>query len=98
MPTGHLYAFGEMSILVFCPFFNWVVFFVVELYELFVYFGDQPLLVAFAKIFSYSVQCLFIFLIVSFAVQTLLSLIRSHWFIFVSIVIVLGGGSNKMLL
>ena len=27
----------------------------------------------------------------------LLSLIRSHWFIFIFIVIILGGGSNKML-
>ena len=32
---------GEVSIQVFCPFFNWVVgFFAIELYELFVYFGD----------------------------------------------------------
>ena len=41
---------------------------------------------------------LFIFLVVSFAVQKLLSLIRSRWFICVFIVIILGGGSNKMLL
>ena len=42
MPTGYIYVFfGEMSIAVFCPFFDWVVCFVVvvELYELFVYFG-----------------------------------------------------------
>ena len=36
-----------------------------------------------AKIFSYSVGCLFIFKMVSFAMQKLLSLIKSHWFIFV---------------
>ena len=38
VPAGHLYVFfWEMSVEVFCPFFNWVVsFFVVELYELFV--------------------------------------------------------------
>ena len=35
---------------------------------------------------------------VSFAEQKLLNLIRSHWFIFVLTVIILGGGSNKMLL
>ena len=35
----------------------------------------------FAKIFSHSVGCLFFF-IVSFAVQKLLNLIMSHWFIF----------------
>ena len=59
----------------------------------------KPLSVeSFAKIFSHSVGCLFIFLMVSFAVQKLLSLIRSHWFICVFIVFILGGGSNKMLL
>ena len=35
---------------------------------------------------------------ISFTVQKLLSLIRSHWFIFVFIVIILGDGSKKMLL
>ena len=40
--VGHLYIFfREMSIQVFCPFFNWVVgFFAVELFKLFVYFRD----------------------------------------------------------
>ena len=38
------------------------------------------------------------FLIVYVAAQKLLSLIRFHWFIFVFIVIILGGGSNKILL
>ena len=42
VPISHLYVFlREMSIQVFCLFFNWIVcFFAVELYELFVYFGD----------------------------------------------------------
>ena len=36
--------FGEMSIEVFFPFFNWVIFIiVVELYELLDYFGNQAL-------------------------------------------------------
>ena len=39
--------------------------------------------VSFAVIFSYSEGCLFTLLIASFAVQKLLSLIRSHLFIFV---------------
>ena len=42
----------------------------------------------FANVFSHSVDCHFIFffsLMVSFAVQKLLSLIRSHMFIFVFI-------------
>ena len=59
----------------------------------------KPLSVAsFAKIFSHSVGCLFVLYRVSFAVQKLLSLIRSHLFIFVFTVITLRGGSEKMLL
>ena len=59
----------------------------------------NPLSVAsFANIFSHSEGCLFILFIVSFAVQKLLSLIRSHLFIFVFIFITLGGGSKKILL
>ena len=49
--------------------------------------------VSFAIIFSHSEGCLFTLLIVSFAVQKLLRLIRSHLFTFVSISITLGGGS-----
>ena len=51
-----------------------------------------------ANIFSHSEGCLFILFMVSFAVQKLLSLIRSHLFIFVFIFITLGGGSKKILL
>ena len=49
--------------------------------------------VSFAIIFSHSESCLFTLLIVSFIVQKLLSLIRSHLFIFAFISITLGGGS-----
>ena len=49
--------------------------------------------VSFAIIFSHSEGCLFTLLIVSFAVQKLLSLIRSHLFNFVFISVTLGGGS-----
>ena len=49
--------------------------------------------VSFAIIFSHSEGCLFTFLILSFAVQKLLSLIRSHSFIFAFVSITLGGGS-----
>ena len=49
--------------------------------------------VSFAVIFSHSEGCLFTLLIVSFIVQKLLSLIRSHLFIFAFISITLGGGS-----
>ena len=44
----------------------------------------------FANIFSHSVGYLFILLMVSFAVQKLLSLIRSHLFIFAYISFALG--------
>ncbi|KAB0356432.1 hypothetical protein FD754_000588 [Muntiacus muntjak] len=48
---------------------------------------------SFALIFSHSEGSLFILLIVPFVVQKLLSLIRSHLFIFAFISITLGGGS-----
>ena len=51
-----------------------------------------------AKVFSHSVGCLFALFRVSFAVQKLFSLIKSHLFIFVFTVITLRGGSEKMLL
>ena len=48
--------------------------------------------VSFAIIFFHSEGCLFTLLIVSFAVQKLLSLIRSYLFTFVFISITLGDG------
>ena len=48
---------------------------------------------SFAVIFSHSEGCLFTLLIVSFVVQKLLILIRSHLFIFAFISSILGGGS-----
>ena len=48
---------------------------------------------SFAIIFSHSEDCLFTLLIVSFFVQKLLSLIRSHLFIFAFISNIVGGGS-----
>ena len=53
---------------------------------------------SFATIFSHSVGCLFLLFRISLAVQRLLSLINSHLFIFVFIVISLRGRSEKMLL
>jgi len=61
-------------------------FFDAELHKLFVYFGDYSLSFAsFANIFSHSGSCLFVFFMISFTVQELLSLIRFHLFIFVLI-------------
>ena len=50
---------------------------------------------SFENIFSHSEGCLFVLFMVSFAVQKLLSFIRSHFFIFVFISNSLGGGSKK---
>ena len=47
----------------------------------------------FAIIFSHSEGCLFTLLIVSLVVQKLLSLIRSHLFVFAFTSNILGGGS-----
>ena len=51
---------------------------------------------SFETIFSHSVSCLFVFILVSFAVQKLVSLIRSHWFIFALISIALGDWPEKI--
>jgi len=54
---------------------------------------DPLSVVSFDIIFSHSEGCLFTLLIVSFAVQKLLNLIRSYLLTFVFISITLGGGS-----
>ena len=59
---------------------------------------DPLSVVSFAIIFSHSEGCSPSLLIVSFAVQNLLSLIRSHLFTFVFMSITLGGGSYRILL
>ena len=59
----------------------------------------NPLSVAsFETIFPHSEGCLFILFMFSFAVQKLLSFIRSHLFIFVFLSISLGGGSKRIFL
>ena len=54
--------------------------------------------VSFANIFSQYVGCLFILFMLFSAVQKCLNLIRSHLFIFVFVVITLGGRSEKIFL
>ena len=95
MLISHLYVFfGEMSFQLPFSHFDWVVCFSgIELYELLVYFGNSLSVVSFATIFSHSEGCIFTLFIVSLVVQKLLSLSRSHLFIFVFISIPLGGGS-----
>ena len=80
-----MYISGEMSIQVFCPFFplgRW--FFGLLSYRSCLYNLEiKPLSFALLKtIFSHSVSGLFGFFLVSFAVQKLVSVIRSHWFMF----------------
>ena len=53
------------------------------------------LVISFANIFSHSVGCLFILSIVFFAMEKLLSLIRSHLYIFAFISFALGDRSKK---
>ena len=96
MFVSHLHVFfGEMSVLIFGPFVDWAVYCSgIKLQELLYIFEINYLSVAsFAIIFSHSEGCLLTLLIVSFIVQKLLSLIRSHLFIFALISITLGGGS-----
>jgi len=57
----------------------------------------RPCQSSFANIFSHSLGCLFILFMVSFEVQKLLSLIRSHLFIFAFISIALGDWPEKIL-
>jgi len=75
--VGHLYFFfGKMSSQVFCSLLNWAIcFFDIKLYEMFIFFDVNPLLVI-------NKGCLFVWSMISCAVQKLLSLIRSHLFIF----------------
>ena len=56
------------------------------------------MVISFANIFPHSVCCLFVLLMVSFAVQKILSLIRSHWFIFAFLSFALGDRFQKILL
>ena len=65
-------------------FFDWVVCFLILSYMSYLYILEiSPLFVSlFANIFSHSIGCIFILLMVSFAVQELLSWIKSHLFLF----------------
>ena len=76
-------------------FFNFVVV-IIELYELYVYFGNQrPVGHIACNMFSHSEGCLFVLFMVSFVMEKLVSLIGSHLFIFVFISISLGDWPKK---
>ena len=87
MSIGPLYGLlGKVSIQVICPFFNWVVcFFGLEFCKFLLILYINPLSDVSVNMSSYSVGCLFILLMISFAVQNLFSLMLSHLFIFFSL-------------
>ena len=96
MTLGHLYVFfGEMSLEVCCPFLiGLFVFLILSCMNCLYILEINPLsVVSFDIIYSHFEGYLFTMFIVSFAVQKLLSLIRSHLLIFVFISITLGAGS-----
>ena len=70
--------FGEMTVQIFCPFFDWVVCFLILHYMSYLYILEiKPLIASFSNVFSHSIGCLFILFRASFALQKHLSLIRS---------------------
>ena len=85
--AGHLYIFfGEMSFKVFCPFFAGLfAFLILSCMNCLNVLEINPLsVVSVARnFFPHSEDCLFILFMVSFAVQKLLDIIRSHLFIFI---------------
>ena len=100
MPIGHVYFFwrnvylGLLSIFLLGCLFLLLLSCMSCLYILEI----KPLLVtSFANIFSRSIDCLFILFVVSFAVQKLVSLIRSHLFSFAFISVALGDWPKKTL-
>ena len=97
VPIGHLYdLFGAMSINVFCPFFDWVLILLWLSCMRYLYILEIKLLsvTSFANIFSHAVdffsQVFFFFFWFLFAVQNLISLIRSNLFLIAFISIILG--------
>ena len=101
MPLGPLYVLlEEVSVQVFCPFFNWVFVFlewnrVSSLYILEI----KPLSeVSLANMFSHTVGSLFILLLFSLAAQKLFILMKSHLFILSFVSLALGDISVKILL
>ena len=88
-----------MFIQILCSFCNWVIclFLLLNVRVLHIFWMQLTRYVI-CKYFLTFEGCLFVLFMVSFAVQKVLSLIRSHLFIFYFIFIILGGGSKNILL
>ena len=100
MSLGPLYVLGEVSVQVFCPFFN-LVFCLprVESCKFFIYFGDQTLVWGIiCKYVFVSVGSLLILVLFSLSMQKLFNLMSSHLFILSLMFLALGDISVKMLL
>ena len=91
--------FGEVFTQVFCPVFDWVVcFLVIELYKLFIYFGNEALVgYIICKYFLLVCRLFFILFKVSFAVPKLTNLTRSCLFTFIFISVAFGDWPKKTL-
>ena len=101
------FLLGKTSVQFFCPLFNQAVFFgflfcfvlfflMLSCMKCLYILGFNPLsVISFANIFSHSVGCLFILSVVSFLLQELLRLIRSHLFMFAFVSLALGDRSEK---
>ena len=100
LSVGHLYvSFGKMSIHMFSPFFN-MLFTFWNLIVWILYILDvSPLWdIWFTITFFHSVYCLFILLMVSFAVQKIFSLMYSQLFIVAFVAFAFGVTFKKVLL
>ena len=84
MLHGHLYVFfGTMSIQVFCPFFNQIVFWNSVYMSYLCILNINPLsVISFSDTLSHLICCLFILLMVYFVTIKIFCLIKSHLFLF----------------
>ena len=99
VPVDLLYIlFGKISIQVFCALYNWVVLILSCMSCLCVLDINLLLIMQFANIFYWSIGCLFILLMVSFSMESLLRLIRYHLLVFAFVSFALGDIFKKILL